>query len=73
MADGGIIAYNVAALLCALFVLEKGADVFIDHTAIVAKRTGIPQPVIALLTAGAEWEEVGQDRRYRADCSSSWW
>ena len=58
MADGGIIAYNVAALLCALFVLEKGADVFIDHTAIVAKRTGIPQPVIALLTAGAEWEEV---------------
>ena len=59
MADAGVITYNAAALLCALFVLEKGADLFIDHTAIVAKRTGIPQPVIALLTAGAEWEEVG--------------
>ena len=58
MANGEVIAFNVAALLCALLVLEQGADVFIDHTAIVAKRTGIPQPVIALLTAGAEWEEV---------------
>jgi Ca2+/Na+ antiporter len=60
MANGEIIAYNVAAFVCALFVLEKGADVFIDHTVIVAKRTGIPQPIIALLTAGAEWEEVGR-------------
>lgn len=58
MVDGQVIAYNVASLLCALFVLEFGADKFIDHTAIVAKRTGIPQGVIALLTAGAEWEEV---------------
>lgn len=58
MANGEVVAYNIASLLCALFVLERGADTFIDHTAIVAKRTGIPQPVVALLTAGAEWEEV---------------
>lgn len=58
MANGEVIAYNIASLLCALVVLERGADVFVDHTAIVAKRTGIPQPAIALLTAGAEWEEV---------------
>lgn len=58
MANVEVIVYNAAALLCSLFVLERGADIFIDHTVIVARRTGIPQPVIALLTAGAEWEEV---------------
>ena len=58
MANGEIIAYNIASFVCALFVLEFGADKFIDHTAVVARRTGIPQSVIALLTAGAEWEEV---------------
>lgn len=58
MVDGEIIAYSVASFTCALFVLEFGADKFIDHTTVVAKRTGIPQGVIALLTAGAEWEEV---------------
>lgn len=52
------IAYNVASFICALFVLESGADKFIDHTAIVAERTGIPESVIGLLTAGAEWEEL---------------
>lgn len=58
MANGEVIAYSIASFVCALFVLEFGADKFIDHTTIVAKRTGIPQGVIALLTAGAEWEEV---------------
>ena len=58
MVDGEVIAYSIASFLCALFVLEFGADKFVDNTAIVAKRTGIPQGVIALLTAGAEWEEV---------------
>ncbi len=59
MADGETIVYSVASFICALFVLEFGADKFIDHTTIVANRTGIPQGIIALLTAGAEWEEVG--------------
>ena len=58
MVDAELVAYSVASFVCALVVLEFGADNFIDHTTIVANRTGIPQGVIALLTAGAEWEEV---------------
>ena len=58
MANGQAVAYNIASLLCALFVLERGADVFIDHTVILSERTKIPKSAIALLTAGAEWEEV---------------
>lgn len=64
MVDGEVIAYSVASFICALFVLEFGADKFIDHTTTVAKRTGIPQGLIALLTAGAEWEEVNSLRRF---------
>lgn len=48
----------LASFICALFLLEYGADKFIDHTAIVARRTGISPALIGLLTAGAEWEEV---------------
>ncbi|POS70694.1 hypothetical protein DHEL01_v210911 [Diaporthe helianthi] len=58
MADGNVIAYNIAVFTSALFLLEFGADKFVDHTAIVARRTGIPDTIIALLTAGAEWEEL---------------
>lgn len=58
MANGDIIAFNVASFICALFVLEFGADKFIDHTVIVARRTDVSQSLISLLTAGAEWEEV---------------
>lgn len=59
MVNGEVVAYSISSFVCALFVLELGADKFIDHTAIVAERTGIPQAVIGLVTAGAEWEEVG--------------
>ena len=41
-----------------LFLLERSADAFVDSTAIVAKRFGIPAILVGLLTAGAEWEEV---------------
>ncbi|KIW14738.1 hypothetical protein PV08_07522 [Exophiala spinifera] len=58
MVNGEAIAYSVSSFVCALYVLEFGADKFIDHTAIVAERTGIPQGIIGLLTAGAEWEEL---------------
>lgn len=58
MINGEAIAYSISSFVCALFVLEFGADKFIDHTAIVAERTGIPQGIIGLLIAGAEWEEV---------------
>lgn len=58
MANADVLAYNVAVFVSTLFVLEFGADKFIDHTAIVAKRTGISETLIGLLTAGGEWEEV---------------
>jgi Ca2+/Na+ antiporter len=53
-----VVSYNIAVFVATVFVLEYGADNFIDHTAIVARRTRIPQTIIGLLTAGAEWEEV---------------
>ena len=52
------ICFNAGAFIAGLFLLEFGADCFINHTAIVARRLGISQTLIALLTAGAEWEEV---------------
>ncbi|CZT41307.1 uncharacterized protein RSE6_01030 [Rhynchosporium secalis] len=52
------IVFNIAAFIGGLFVLEFGADKFIDHTAKIASRTGVPPTLIALLTAGAEWEEL---------------
>ncbi|KAF5687828.1 sodium calcium transporter [Fusarium denticulatum] len=58
MANSDAIAYNAAVFISTLFLLEFGADKFVDHTAIVARRTGIPDTLIALLTAGAEWEEL---------------
>ena len=58
MAEAGAVAYNIATFLAALFVLESGADKFLDHTAIIAQRTGVSETIIGLLTAGGEWEEV---------------
>jgi hypothetical protein len=56
------ICFNAGAFATGLFLLEYGADRFVDSTAIVARRFGVSQTLIALLTAGAEWEEV----RFRA-------
>lgn len=58
MANPDVVAYNIAVFIASLFLLESGADRFLDHTAIVARRTRIPESVIGLLTAGGEWEEV---------------
>ena len=58
MINGDIIVFNVVFFICALFVLKFGADKFIDHIVIVARRTGISQALIELLTVEAEWEEV---------------
>lgn len=54
-----MVAYNIAAFLATLFLLEFGADKFIDHTAVIARRTGVSETVIGLITAGGKWEEVG--------------
>ncbi|KAH6697360.1 hypothetical protein F5X68DRAFT_4139 [Plectosphaerella plurivora] len=58
MGDTNVILYNAAAFITALFLLESGADKFIDHTAIVARRLNVSETAIALLTAGCEWEEL---------------
>jgi Ca2+/Na+ antiporter len=50
--------FNSSAFIAGLFVLQFGAGQFIDHAAIVARRLGISQTLVALLTAGAEYEEV---------------
>lgn len=50
--------FNTATFICGIFVLDFGADKFIDHTVIVGRRLGISQTLIALLTVGAEYEEV---------------
>ncbi|KAK1757971.1 Sodium/calcium exchanger protein-domain-containing protein [Echria macrotheca] len=34
MADAGVVAYNIAAFISTLFLLEFGADKFVDHTAL---------------------------------------
>jgi hypothetical protein len=58
MADLDSILFNVCSLIAGLFLLEFGADKFIDHTAIVAKRLNVSPTLVGLLTCGAEWEEV---------------
>jgi len=52
------ILYNAAVFVASLILLEFGADRFIDNTAIVARRLRVSPTLVALLTAGAEWEEV---------------
>ncbi|KAF2014071.1 hypothetical protein BU24DRAFT_452834 [Aaosphaeria arxii CBS 175.79] len=58
MVDVDAVAYNIAVFVATLFLLEFGADKFIDHTTIVAHRTGISETVISLVTVGGEWEEL---------------
>ncbi|PYI17220.1 hypothetical protein BO99DRAFT_475185 [Aspergillus violaceofuscus CBS 115571] len=56
--DWNTLCFNAATLIAGVFVLDYGADKFVDHTVIVGRRLGVSQTVIALLTAGAEWEEL---------------
>ncbi|APA09585.1 hypothetical protein SS1G_06268 [Sclerotinia sclerotiorum 1980 UF-70] len=58
MAQFEDIAFNIAAFISGLFVLEFGADKFIDNAAKVAARLNVSPTLIALLTSGAEWEEL---------------
>lgn len=56
--DLDTLCFNAATFVAGVFVLDYGADKFIDHTVIVDRRLGISQTLIALLTAGVEYEEV---------------
>ena len=53
-----VLSFNACSFVAGLFMLEWGADKFIDHTVVVAKRLGVSPTLVSLLTAGAEWEEV---------------
>jgi hypothetical protein len=59
------LCFNTATLIAGVFVLDYGADKFLDHTVIVGRWLGISPTLIALLTAGAEYEEV----LYSSHCS----
>lgn len=56
--DWDSLFFNIATFVAGVFVLDYGADKFVDHTVIVGRRLGISQTAVALLTAGAEFEEV---------------
>ncbi|OJJ29989.1 hypothetical protein ASPWEDRAFT_177718 [Aspergillus wentii DTO 134E9] len=56
--DWDNLCFNTATLIAGVFVLDYGADKFLDHTVIVGRRLGISPTLIALLTAGAEYEEL---------------
>jgi hypothetical protein len=56
MADA--LLFPAASFVGGLFMLEYGADAFVDHTAALARRLGVSPTLIALATVGAEWEEV---------------
>ncbi|CAL3963698.1 unnamed protein product [Diplocarpon coronariae] len=52
------IVVNSCAFIASVFLLHTGAALFTANIAIIAQRCGIPQTLISLLTAGAEWEEL---------------
>ena len=56
--DWDKLLFNTAVFAAGVFMLDYGADTFIDHTVIVGQRLGVSQTLIAVLTAGAEYEEV---------------
>ncbi|CRG90520.1 histone-lysine N-methyltransferase SUV420H [Talaromyces islandicus] len=56
--DWDALCFNIATFVAGAFVLDYGADKFVDHTVIVGRRLGISQTLLALLTAGAEYEEL---------------
>ncbi|KAL2844807.1 Sodium/calcium exchanger protein-domain-containing protein [Aspergillus pseudoustus] len=58
MVDWDGLCFNTAVFISGVFVLDYGADKFLDHTVIVGQRLGISPTLIALLTAGAEYEEL---------------
>jgi Ca2+/Na+ antiporter len=58
MTDVDSLLFNIASFIAGLFLLEYGADKFIDHTAVVAKRLNVSPTLVGLLTCGAEWEEL---------------
>lgn len=49
---------QVPILLASVSVLERSANAFLDSVTAVSHLLQVNESLIALLTAGAEWEEV---------------
>ncbi|TVY86218.1 hypothetical protein LAWI1_G008915, partial [Lachnellula willkommii] len=52
MVDTDTLYFSIAAFISGLFVLERAADKFVDHTTKLAARLRVPPALVALLTAG---------------------
>ncbi|KAJ0109616.1 hypothetical protein J7T55_014178 [Diaporthe amygdali] len=50
--------FNIAAFLAGLSLLERGAKLFVNSATTLAKRLRLPEVLVAILIAGAEWEEL---------------
>lgn len=50
--------YNAAAFVAGLSLLERGSKLFVSSTTTLAKRLNLPEVLVAILIAGAEWEEL---------------
>ncbi|KAK3304477.1 uncharacterized protein B0T15DRAFT_503733 [Chaetomium strumarium] len=61
MPSADVLLFNISSFIAGLFLLEYGADKFIDQTAVVAQRLNVSPTLIGLLTCGAEWEEKNSD------------
>ncbi|OAP55727.1 hypothetical protein AYL99_09879 [Fonsecaea erecta] len=56
--SGDSTLFSLCTFLLSVYTLGVSADVFISSTVQVARRLRVSETVIALLTAGAEWEEL---------------
>lgn len=52
------ILFNVAAFIAGLSLLERGAKLFVQSATTLARRLKLPEVLVAILIAGAEWEEL---------------
>lgn len=50
--------FHIAAFVAGLSLLERGAKLFVESTTDLAKRLRLPEVLVAILIAGAEWEEL---------------
>lgn len=50
--------FNIAAFVAGLSLLERGAKLFVSSATSLATRLHLPEVLVAILIAGAEWEEL---------------
>lgn len=54
----GDVLFNAAAFLAGLSLLERGARLFVSSATTLADRLHLPEMLVGILIAGAEWEEL---------------